>query len=91
MLYFIKNYFLAFYSTKSCYWILFSPIFNNIPGQSGLDKPVFNNINRLNHFPLMNNIVTNKISHFRLRNTLKTKMASMIKHKQQTRYIRLQA
>ena len=42
----------------------FSPIFNNISEQNGLDKPVFNNVNRLNHSFSMNNTVTNKIKHF---------------------------
>ena len=54
----------ANFPTKSYYWNLFLPIFNNFFVQYCLDKPVFNNVSRLNHSSLMNITVTNKIKHF---------------------------
>ena len=63
-LYFIKDYFLLLYPTKSYYWKVFSPIFNIIWEQNCLDKPMFINVNKLNHSSPMNNIVTKKIKHF---------------------------
>ena len=51
---------------KSYYWKIFSPIFNKILEQNCPDKPVFNNVNRLNHSSPMNNTITNKIFSYSL-------------------------
>ena len=61
MLYFIKDYFVLLYPTKSYYWKV--PIFNNISKQNWFDKPVLNNVKRLNHCSPMKNTVTHKIKH----------------------------
>ena len=50
--------------TKSCYWNLSLPICNNFLEHNWLDKPVFNNVSRLNHSSSMNNTVTSKTKHF---------------------------
>ena len=39
-------------------------IFNNISEQNYHDKPVCNNVNKLNHSSPMNNTATSKIKHF---------------------------
>ena len=41
------------------------PIFSNISEQKWLEKPVFNNVNRLHHSSSMKTTVRNKIKHFR--------------------------
>ena len=51
-------------TTKSYYWKVFLPICNNFLEKNYLDKPVFNNVTKLNHSSLINNTVTNKIKHF---------------------------
>ena len=60
----MKDYFLPVHTVKSFHWRVFSPIFNKISKQYCLGKPVFNNVNRLNHSSPMNNTVNKKIKHF---------------------------
>ena len=50
---------------KSYYWSVFLRICNNFSEQNFLNKPVFNNVSRLNHSSPMNNTVIKKIKHFR--------------------------
>ena len=63
-LHFLKDYFLPLCPTKYYYYKVFLPIFNNISEQNYLNKPMFNNVNRLNHSSLLNNTVPSKIKNF---------------------------
>ena len=47
-----KSLFSAILPSKILLWEVFSPIFNNISEKNCLDKPVFNNANRLKGAPL---------------------------------------
>ena len=60
----MQYYFFPLYPTKSYCWKVFSTISNKISERNCLDRPDFDNVNRLNHSSLMNNTVTNKIKHF---------------------------
>ena len=76
---------------------IFLSICNNFSEQSCLDKPVFNNVSRLNHSSPVNNSVTSKINHFPQLFALKitliarkiTLLSFLISHYHQTRYMRL--
>ena len=61
--------------TKSYYCNVFLSIWNNFLEQNWLDKPVFSNINRLNHSSPMNSTVTKKVKQFRQLFTLRSKIA----------------
>ena len=45
---------------KSYYWNVFLRIYNNFSEQNFLNKPVFDNVSRLNHSSPMNNTITKK-------------------------------
>ena len=48
---------------KSYYWNVFLPICNNFSLKNCLDRPVFNNVSRLNHSSPINNTEKNKTKH----------------------------
>ena len=50
--------------TRSYYWNVLLPIYNNVSEQNYLDKPVFNNVSSLNHSSPMNNTAIKKNKHF---------------------------
>ena len=96
MLYFIKDYFLQLYPTKSFYWKVFSHAFKFIPELNCVNKLVFYKVNRLMtnepYFYKENQTLSPTI-HVGPTNATEIKIAplfSIIKHKHQTRYIRLQ-
>ena len=60
----ILPHFLSLSPIKSYYWNVFSHICGNVSKQNLFDKPVFNNVSRLNHSSPTNDTVANKIKPF---------------------------
>ena len=54
---------LPLFLTKSYYWNVFLPTCKNFTEKNCLDKPVFNNVSRINNPSSMNSTFTNKIKH----------------------------